>query len=82
MISAVTIVEKIRARQEEQNLNDTAFAKKLGISRVSWYYIRTGRNKPSQDFFSKVVRAFPELSRDILNTVTEQLFKGNGHTQP
>ena len=80
MLSTVTIVEKIRAKQEEQGLNDSAFALKVGISRVAWYYIRTGRNKPSQEVFSKIVRAFPELSRDILNTITDQLF--NGEAKP
>ena len=76
MITGLNIVDKIRAKQKEANLNDSEFAKKVGISRVSWFYVRSGRNKPTPEFYSKVVRVFPELSRDILNEVTEQLFNG------
>ncbi len=76
MLTELTIVDKIRAKQEQAGLNNTEFAKKIGISRVSWHYICTGRNKPTKEFFAKVVRVFPELSRDILQELTDELFKG------
>ena len=76
MITELNIVDKIRAKQKEAGLSDTEFAKKVGISRVSWFYVRSGRNKPTAEFYGKVVRQFPELSRDILNEVTDRLFKG------
>lgn len=49
-----------------ENITQAQFADSLGITRASISHILAGRNKPSFDFLSGVLRRYPNLSIDWL----------------
>jgi transcriptional regulator with XRE-family HTH domain len=67
MSTAVALVEKIKQCQEAAGLNESEFARKLGMSRANWFLIKKGQRGLSNDFLSAVMGAFPELTLDILD---------------
>lgn len=67
------LLKKLRQRQEEAGLSDTAFAKQLGISQQLWNAIRLGtRQIIRPPLLTGILRAYPELNRDVL------IFLSNG----
>lgn len=66
MSSNVTLIEKIKAKQEERKLTESEFAKRLGMSRANWFLIKKGKRDLGADFLGGVMREFPELTLDIM----------------
>lgn len=60
------IVQSLVAMQTQNNITESAISKRLGISRVGWYFLKTGRREPSLKFLKSVMREFPELTTDVL----------------
>jgi len=62
-LSAICIRENIlETIQREHSLNDSQLAVKIGIDYSGLWRIKTGRNKPGEQFVAKILAAFPELS--------------------
>lgn len=67
------LLKKLRQRQEEVGLSDTAFAKQLGISQQLWNAIKLGtRQIIKPPLLTGILKAYPELSRDLI------IFLSNG----
>jgi transcriptional regulator with XRE-family HTH domain len=58
------INERIREILETKNMSPSRFADEIGVQRSSISHILSGRNKPSLDIITKIVRRFPELGTD------------------
>lgn len=80
MSTLVTLVEKLKAKQEECNLNESEFADRLKLSRATWYLIKNGDREPSREFLSAVMREFPELTVEIMNYLANG-DNGNGEKE-
>lgn len=55
------IRDKLIAKQKEAGLSDVAFAKKIGVSRQLWAFVKKGTRKPGMKFLKAVIKAFPDL---------------------
>ncbi len=60
------IKDRIELVLHFKNLSPSQFAETIAVQRSSVSHILSGRNKPSLDFITKVVQAFPEVSFDWL----------------
>lgn len=58
--------ERIELLLHFKNLSPSQFAEAIDVQRSSISHILSGRNKPSLDFISKVVKAFPDVSYNWL----------------
>ncbi|MBE3588136.1 MAG: helix-turn-helix transcriptional regulator [Thermoanaerobacteraceae bacterium] len=47
--------------QSRENLNDMAFAAKIGIDKTMLWRIKTGRNNPGHEFIAKFLIAYPNV---------------------
>gem|GEM_PF-2663179 len=47
--------------QKKDELNDMAFAAKIGIDKTMLWRIKTKRNGPGQEFIAKILTAYPNL---------------------
>ena len=75
MINSLEIIERIQKLMEEQQLNASAFAEKIGVQRSSISHLLSGRNKPSLDLLAKIESNFEEVS-------FEWLLKGDKNAAP
>lgn len=50
------------------NLSASQFADQIGVQRSSLSHVLNGRNKPSLDFLSKIITAFPKVNASWLIT--------------
>ena len=60
------ILESLKRRQAELQESDTAFAKRLGISRTLWSYTRAGKRTLSKTLLKGAKAAFPDMDWDVL----------------
>ena len=75
MINSLEVIERIQKLMEEQQLNASAFAEKIGVQRSSISHLLSGRNKPSLDLLVKIESNFEEVS-------FEWLLKGDENAAP
>ena len=75
MINSLEIIERIQKLMEEQQLNASAFAEKIGVQRSSISHLLSGRNKPSLDLLAKIESNFEDVS-------FEWLLKGDKNVAP
>ena len=62
-MSAICIRENIlETIQREHSLNDSQLAIKIGIDYSGLWRIKTGRNRPGEQFVGKILAAFPGLT--------------------
>ena len=66
MINSLEIIGRIQKLMEEQQLNASAFAEKIGVQRSSISHLLSGRNKPSLDLLAKIESNFEEVSFEWL----------------
>ncbi|MFA5377213.1 MAG: helix-turn-helix transcriptional regulator [Dehalococcoidia bacterium] len=66
------IVGQLRTKQAELQLSETAFAKKLGVSRTMWYLIKSDKRTPGLSFLASAMRAFPELTLEVMAVMRTQ----------
>lgn len=59
------LIESLIIMQQRAHLTNQEFADKLGIHRVSWQKIKSGKVKFGRKFLSNVRQAFPEMRGDI-----------------
>ena len=53
---------------EKKELTSSKFADIIGVNRATISHILSGRNKPSIDFFEKLLRYYPKLNANWLIT--------------
>ncbi len=68
------ISKRIQYILEHYNLTAGQFAEKLGIQKSSVSHLLSGRNKPSFQFLSKLVKAFPEINLNWFITGEGDIF--------
>ena len=59
---------RIKNWMESEGLKSSEFADNIGVNRATISHILSGRNKPSIDFFEKLLHAYPSLSSNWLIT--------------
>ncbi len=69
------LINALKQTQAEQKMTDTAFAKRLGITRPMWHYIQSGKRKPGLKVFTAVIREFPELQLLVFQLMSEDKAK-------
>ena len=60
------LLDSLKTKQQELGLSDREFAEKLGVPRVTWTCTRLGYKRIGETILVAVVRAFPELEREVL----------------
>ena len=65
------LIEKLIKRQQTEDLNDTEFAEKLGISRSLWRQTKFKEREVGQSLLSAVMRVYPELAPEVLAFLRE-----------
>jgi hypothetical protein len=64
------VVDALKLKQGE--LNDSQFAKRLGISNVMWIYLKNNQRLPGKKIYSAVMREYPDLIPTVLMAMTEK----------
>jgi transcriptional regulator with XRE-family HTH domain len=60
------MTDRIQLILKVKNISPSQFADEIGVQRSGISHILTGRNKPSLDFVTKVLQAYPEINPDWL----------------
>lgn len=60
--------DRINKLLKYKKMSASQFADLIGVQRSSISHVLSGRNKPSLDFVTKIIVAFPELNTDWLLT--------------
>lgn len=55
------MLNRIALILQTQNLTVSAFADRIGVQRSALSHVLSGRNNPSLDFVTKILRTFPEI---------------------
>ena len=66
MLNTEAFLERLEILMENNQLNATAFAEKIGVQRSSVSHIISKRNKPSLEFMLKIHEHFEEANLDWL----------------
>lgn len=72
--------ERLQKILDEYDLNSSRLADKLGVQRSGISHIMAGRNKPSFDFLTGLLRLFPEIDANWLLTGKGDMFKNQADT--
>lgn len=64
-ISVAGLIDKLKAKQDD--MSDVAFARKLGLSRQTWAFLKDGTRHPGKHSIKKILAAFPDLTIDVMN---------------
>ena len=62
-----TLITSLAKHQKKLGLNNTEFARLLGISRQLWEMIKRGKRNIGVSLLRGVAQAFPELDGQILD---------------
>lgn len=60
------MLDRLNKLLELEELSSSQFADRLGVQRSGISHILNGRNKPSLDLISKILRSFPDIDPDWL----------------
>ena len=60
--------DRIKKWMESEDLKPSVFANNIGVNRATISHILSGRNKPSIDFFYKLLNNYPDLNANWLIT--------------
>ena len=66
MLNTERFLERLEFLMENNQLNATAFAEKIGVQRSSVSHILSKRNKPSLEFMLKIYEHFKEVNLEWL----------------
>lgn len=66
MLNTEAFLERLEILMQNNQLNATAFAEKIGVQRSSVSHILSKRNKPSLEFMLKIHEHFEEANLDWL----------------
>ena len=73
------ITERINYILKHYNLTAGDFADKLGIQKSSVSHLLSERNKPSFQFLTKLLNAFPDINLNWFIAGDGNIFKNSGH---
>lgn len=65
-VVASSLIERLKELQAKEGSSDYKFADKLEISPQLWQMTRTGKREIGLVILRATLRAYPELSRDVL----------------
>lgn len=65
-----------------ENISQTEFARKIGVSGPNVTHIISGRNKPSYDFILRIATAYPALNLEWLLFGKGKMYKEKGPAPP
>ena len=71
MLKDKQVIDKLIAKQEKLEMNDTEFSKLLNISRPLWSLNRRGKQPLGQSTLIGAMKAFPALIPDVLKYLQE-----------
>ena len=58
--------ERLRGWMESEDLKPSVLADNIGVNRATISHILSGRNKPSIDFFEKLLNIYPNINANWL----------------
>lgn len=62
------IQDRVKMIIKSQSLSASEFADEIGVKRSNLSHVLNGRNKPSLDFLTKIVNAYPNVDASWLLT--------------
>ena len=65
------LLRQLELRRQREGLNDSQFARKLGMKRKTWTNVRLGLFRPGAIFLGAVARTYPEFNELILQELRE-----------
>jgi len=71
----MTINDRIALIIREKNLNPNSFSALIGVNSTVIHNILKGRNKPSYDILTKILKTVKDLNPEWLMNGTEEMFK-------
>lgn len=60
------LIDKLIRIQQGHKWSDAIMANSLGINRVTWTMLRNRQTQPGRKVLQGIMRAFPELTTDVL----------------
>ena len=70
---------RIKTWMQKEGLKSSQFADKIGVNRATISHILSGRNKPSIDFFQKLLTAYPGLNANWFITGIGYMYNNQGN---
>ena len=61
------IINQLVEIQRREGLTDTEIAQRLGFHPISWNRIKKGRANFGEKFLRAVLKAYPELTLDVMS---------------
>lgn len=65
-----------------ENITQSQFADTIGVARASVSHILSGRNKPSYEFITAMLRHYPQLNPEWLMLGSGRMYKDSGRQAP
>ena len=73
--------QRLLAFLKAENISQTSFAEKIGITRAAVCHLLSGRNKPGFDIISRIIREFPALSAEWLICGSGKMYRESPATE-
>lgn len=70
------MINRINLLLRAKNITSRTFAEEIGVQPSGMSHILSGRNNPSLDFVTKVLRRYPEISTDWLIFGKGEMLRG------
>ena len=74
--------QRLLAFLKAENISQTDFADRIGISRAAVSHLLSGRNKPGFDVISRIIHEFPTLSAEWLIAGTGKMYRDSSSDSP
>ncbi len=71
------MIDRILLILKTQNLSSSQFADEIGVQRSSISHILSGRNNPSLEFVTKILKRFPDINSDWIIFGKGSMYKGS-----
>ncbi|NVN96052.1 MAG: helix-turn-helix transcriptional regulator [Bacteroidetes bacterium] len=71
------MIDRILLILKTQNLSSSQFADEIGVQRSSISHILSGRNNPSLEFVTKILKRFPDINSDWIIFGKGSMYKVN-----
>lgn len=71
------MIDRILLILKTQNLSSSQFADEIGVQRSSISHILSGRNNPSLEFVTKILKRYPDINSDWIIFGKGSMYKGS-----
>ncbi len=75
------MIDRISQLIKTMKLSASQFADEIGVQRSSVSHVLSGRNKPSLDFVTKIMMAYPDVNADWLLTGMGNMYSDESSPQ-